>query len=205
MKANDSGVYVCKIKVFIPVLEQCDGNGTILSVDVLVAKTTLIPQSVLIAAVCGATLIIFLVALCGSLWKSVRHRRLDEHTHTNTSEGYMDKRKRPDNQTEDDEKKDIKEVKDKVNITESETCADDLGTLFQVSKEDIVEARKKLKVKRAGFFTGGGKPDTSGNAHLKRKSFHLYINSRELKKQSERTPHVGPTQAKYNCTPQKKR
>ncbi|XP_064200206.1 uncharacterized protein LOC135259597 isoform X2 [Anguilla rostrata] len=167
-----------------------------------VAKTTLIPQSVLIGAVCGGTLIIFLVSLCVCQWKSVRHRRLAQHTYANTSEGYVDKRKRPHSQTEEEENKDIKDAeqkKNKVNMTESETGSDDLRKLFQVSREDIAEARKKLKVKR-----GDENPNRSGNGNFKRKrSFHLYINSQELKKQSQ-TQHVVPTQAKQHCTRQKK-
>ncbi|KAJ8382468.1 hypothetical protein SKAU_G00032460 [Synaphobranchus kaupii] len=170
-----------------------------------VTKTNLIPQSVLIAAVCSGTLILFLVSLCVSLWKSVRRRRWDKHS----SEGYRDKIRRPDSQIEEEEEKnnDVKDEKNKVNNTEDATCADDVGKLFQVSREDIVEARKKLKVKRACFFRGNGKPNTSRSGHFKRRrSSHLYINSQELKKQSQtqRTPNIGPTQAKHHCTPQKR-
>ncbi|KAG9338560.1 hypothetical protein JZ751_025618 [Albula glossodonta] len=88
-KADDSGLYRCEVTVEIPSLASCYGTGTNLTVKDSPKETKPFPQYLLIAAICGGSLILLTITLSASLCKFFRRRQWEDHTYSNTSRGQM--------------------------------------------------------------------------------------------------------------------
>ncbi|KAG7461543.1 hypothetical protein MATL_G00192150 [Megalops atlanticus] len=180
-------------------------NGTD---NIAKGERSVFPQYLVISAVLGGTLILLFIALSAGLRKSIQGRCQDKHVYTNTSEGYLDKFKStcacpldmPDSQSKDNNQNTVEMIdeKNKTDVTEDDLSTDDDGKrAFHVNRNDIVEARRKLRGKRGNFFKGDTRTNTETDGFFKRKkSLHLYINSQELKKQIQKAPEAISAQTK---------
>ncbi|XP_066576311.1 uncharacterized protein LOC136766620 [Amia ocellicauda] len=176
---NDSGNYKCCVAGVIPFfIPDTIGSGSRVIVEDDVHNKEAFPLVIITAACAGGAALLCIAALCCfGFIRAVKRRQRDVPVYMNTPKGFQDKQI-----SSEDERQD-KNVDQSANNMASDSSS---NKPFHVDPEEIVATRQKLKKKKAHFFTGNTKSNLNKEGRLKRKqSLHLYINSRDLKKQNQ--------------------
>ncbi|XP_015200297.1 uncharacterized protein [Lepisosteus oculatus] len=202
-RSNDSGVYICKVIVEIPLFLQQQGNGT--QVFVYGYNSTMdagLSWKVLTAACAGgAAVLLILAAGCLALRRTLKQEKKEEPSvpiYMNSTQGFQKKQMSSDNKW-----KKMNEDHGPENTTVSKTLPDSYSNQFiRVDCEDIFAVQRKMKNKRANFFMGNANSSLNTEGKFQRKrSLHIYINSRDLRKQTQQP--VGDNLAHKICDPVK--
>ncbi|XP_041124223.1 uncharacterized protein LOC121325573 [Polyodon spathula] len=172
---NETGVYWCNVIVEIPLpMQNGTGPGTTLKFNA--NKTNEDWKSAwtvpIAAALAGAAILVILFTGYRCLRRTCWHGGSDIPVYVNN--------KVPPKSLKDHSTKTAEEIKTASDFSSNKD--------FQVNPTELVETRNKMKKQKAHFFHGNAqlKRKTEGQFKKKR-SLHIYINSRELKKHCKQT------------------
>ncbi|XP_015200299.1 uncharacterized protein [Lepisosteus oculatus] len=149
----------------------------------------------------GAAVLLILAAGCLALRRTLKQEKKEEPSvpiYMNSTQGFQKKQMSSDNKW-----KKMNEDHGPENTTVSKTLPDSYSNQFiRVDCEDIFAVQRKMKNKRANFFMGNANSSLNTEGKFQRKrSLHIYINSRDLRKQTQQP--VGDNLAHKICDPVK--
>ncbi|KAK6493699.1 hypothetical protein HHUSO_G56 [Huso huso] len=180
---NETGVYRCNVIVEIPLpLRNGTGPGTTLKFNVNKTnqdwKSTLtVPIA---AALAGAAILVILFAGYRCLRRTCWLGGNDIPVYVNNKGGWIFLKKNI-NHSEDHSTKTAEEIQTAPDFSSKVKA-------FQVNPAELAETRNKMKEQKARFLSGNVQLKRKTEGKFKRKrSLHIYINNRELKKHCKQT------------------